>query len=77
MCPALAKVTWYDDIDGVTRTSVHVMQAFNFTDAAKQLEDHYGDNLVEMRIKLYEDGLIEFPVEMYDRLDQWLKGEIH
>ena len=77
MFPALAKVTWYDDVDGTYRKSVHILQCYNFTDGMKQIEDYYKNSLVKVHLKLYEEGLIEFPVDMYDKLDKWLEGEIH
>lgn len=32
----------------------------SFADAARQIEECYGDELSDMKIELYEDGIIEF-----------------
>ena len=77
MYPALAKVTWYDDVDGQRRKAVHLLQCYSFADGMKQIEDFYGDSLIKVHLKLYEQGLIEMPVDMYDKLDKWLEGEVH
>lgn len=32
----------------------------SFADAARQIEEYYGNDLSDMKIELYEDGIIEF-----------------
>ena len=37
-----------------------LLYAENFADAARQIEEGYGPELSDMKIELYEDGIIEF-----------------
>ena len=73
--PALAKVKYYNDVDKRTDEAVHLLQVYNFQDAAKQLEDYYGEDLEAMTIDIYEEGLITFPDTMYEMLKTIMEGK--
>lgn len=76
MYPVLAKVTFWDEIDNKTKKAVHILNAYNLADAAKQLEDYYGeDNVNKVHLIIYESGLPTFPVEMYEPLQKMLGGK--
>lgn len=60
--PALYEVNLY--VYENNRTNQYhvcgILYTENFADAAKQLEEYYGNEIGDMKIELYEDGLIEF-----------------
>ena len=70
----LAKVTYWDEIESKMSKQVHVFTAYNFQDAARQLEDYYGDTIEKVHIQLYDEGLPTLPTNLYKKLDGWLSG---
>lgn len=46
----------------------------SWADAAKQLEEYYGEEIESMHIEMFEDGLIEFPAEYYNSIHSILSG---
>ena len=76
MYPVLAKVTFWDEVENKVNKAVHILQAYSLADAAKQLEDYYGEgNIYKVHFIQYEHGLITFPVEMYEPLQKMLGGK--
>lgn len=72
--PAIAKVKFYDEVYNRTDEAVHLLQVYNFQDAAKQLEDYYGEDIEAMTIDIFEEGLITFPDTMYQMLKDIMEG---
>lgn len=54
MCPALVKVTFWDDDSA--KEDVTLLYGDNFTEIMRQVEDYYGDQLENVYIELFEDG---------------------
>lgn len=54
MCPALVKVTFWDD-DSM-KEDITLLYGENFTEIMRQVEDYYGDQLENVYIEIFEDG---------------------
>ena len=54
MCPALVKVTFWDD--GSMKEDITLLYGKNFTEIMRQVEDYYGDQLENVYIEIFEDG---------------------
>lgn len=73
--PVLAKITFYDEIDGQTKKAVHILAAHNMSEAVEQLEGWYGECIEKIQLTIYEEGPITMPVDMYKTLDKILSGD--
>lgn len=54
MCPALVKVTFWDDDN--MKEDITLLYGKNFTEVMRQVEDYYGDQLENVYIEIFEDG---------------------
>ena len=54
MCPALVKVTFWDD-DSM-KEDITLLYGKNFTEIMRQVEDYYGNQLENVYIEMFEDG---------------------
>jgi len=72
----LAKVTFWDEVEEKIDKAVHILTAYSFADAAKQLEDYYGENLNKMHLTMYDEAPATFPVNMYEELKDILGGKL-
>jgi len=71
----LAKVVFFDEVKDKMDQAVHILAAYSFADASKQLEDAYGDTIEKVHLTVYDEGLPTFPVDMYTQLDEILSGQ--
>ena len=71
----MAKVVWYweyqlkiwDEIDSKEEIRSGVVAADTITEAMKEIEDYYGDEIMEVQIlKAIADGVFEFQYVMED-----------
>ena len=63
MCPALAKVTFWDDTSA--KEDVILLYGENFTEIMRQVEDYYGDQLIDVYIEMFDEGCRwHIPVDM-------------
>lgn len=81
--PALYKATLYifEEDNKTHRYEIcGILYADSFADAARQIEEYYGDELGDIKIELYEEGLIEFAPsklpEVQKILDNYLSSGI-
>ena len=56
MCPALVKVTFWDD-DSM-KEEVILLYGENFTEIMRQVEDYYGDQLENVYIEMFDKGCL-------------------
>ncbi len=59
-CPYVVRVNYYDEICGHDETSrhkhnYHGIYAYSFSDAAKQMENYYGDTIESLEIWCVDD----------------------
>ena len=54
MCPALVKVTFWDD-DSM-KEDITLLYGENFTEIMRQVEDYYGDQLENVYIEIFDEG---------------------
>lgn len=62
--PTVFEATLYINDSGDHRCKPYrvcgLLYSESFADAARQIEEWYGNDLSDMKIELYEDGIIEF-----------------
>lgn len=75
--PVLAKVTYWDEVNGKHCTRVNLLSAYSFSEAAQQLESYYGDCLEDMKLTIYEEGLITMPTHMYKTLKEIMTNGVN
>ena len=56
MCPALVKVTFWDDDSRKEEEDITLLYGKNFPEIMRQVEDYYGDQLENVYIELFEEG---------------------
>lgn len=49
----------------------------SFADAARQIEEYYGNDLFDMKIELYEDGIMEFHPKYLPVVEKLLNNYIN
>lgn len=65
MYTALYHVEFYDKISAIIDEECGLVYANNFTEAMKQIEDYYGEDLEAVKsIKLYDTSIFTFSPEM-------------
>lgn len=71
----MSKTTWYweyqlkiwDEIDDKEETRSGVVAADTITEAMKEIEDYYGDEIMEVQmLKAITDGVFDFQYAMED-----------
>ena len=68
----LFTVEVYDNYQGKTYKECGVLQAKNFKEAIGQIEDYYGDCLESVTCEAYNADFLNFPIEKYDTLKQFV-----
>ena len=56
MCPALVKVTFWDDDN--MKEDITLLYGKNFTEVMRQVEDYYGDQLENVYIEMFDEGCL-------------------
>lgn len=76
--PTLYKVHLVDFDGNQTDHYVNygLIYASDYADAAKQLEDYYGEELDGIGIEMYEEGLVEIPQSSLPLIRDILSGKV-
>lgn len=69
MFPFLFHVTWLFEEKNLD--DYGAIYAPTFADAAKQIEQHYGDDLIEVRLYPLEEGLLLMPQTAYVAIKEY------
>ena len=73
----LYKVQFYSDVDSKIVEECGVLISENYTNAAQQIENYYGNDLVEIsHISLYEPRTLILPNDKFDDMKTYLEGLI-
>lgn len=68
----LFKVKYYDSVNEVERKAFTIIRAYSLTDAVKEIEEYYQDDILGFTVDWIDDGLIFVSEEVYNKM---LKGE--
>lgn len=75
MYTALFTVHLYIDPEKPDFVECGIVYADSFADAAKKIEEAYGDELFDLSITLYDNALFHFPQEKMPIIRQILEEE--
>lgn len=70
--PCLYTITYWDEYAEKENTAQGMIYADSLVYAAEILSDFYGDP-IKVEIQMFEDGLPELPVELFNQLENYLK----